>query len=255
MRPADVDEETAGEPAEVAVRNARRKAAAVPGEVVLGADTVVAHDGEILGKPRDAAQAREYVGRLNGRTHEVVGGIALARDGTVVATAVEITRVISTAVATTLPSRASAIPPTTSCVRPLSRPRYSRACAASCGLPRIAPSSATIVSAPRTRGPGTAVALRRALASATAPGSPSLSSSTSAGRTSKAIPASSRIARRCGEADARIMGLIKKVRPGQGGRGPSRAPRESRREYDRISEGSGGDPAKCPRTSWTWRGS
>jgi nucleoside triphosphate pyrophosphatase len=93
VRPADVDEETEGDPAAVAERNARRKAAAVPGDLVLGADTIVALEGVILGKPRDAAQAREYVGRLNGRTHEVVGGIALARDGAVVATAVEITRV------------------------------------------------------------------------------------------------------------------------------------------------------------------
>jgi septum formation protein len=60
---------------------------------VLGADTVVALDADILGKPRDAAEARAYVGRLNGRTHDVVGGIALARDGEIVATAVEITRV------------------------------------------------------------------------------------------------------------------------------------------------------------------
>src|SRR4029450_13035339 len=64
-----------------------------PGDLVLGADTDVALDGDILGKPRDAAHARELVGRLNGRTHEVVGGIALARDGTAVATAVEVTRV------------------------------------------------------------------------------------------------------------------------------------------------------------------
>ena len=93
MRPAGVEEDEEGDPRAVAEANARRKAAAVPGELVLGADTVVALDGAILGKPRDAAQAREYVGRLNGRTHEVVGGIALARDGEVVATAVEITRV------------------------------------------------------------------------------------------------------------------------------------------------------------------
>jgi septum formation protein len=93
VRPAGVEEDEEGDPRAVAEANARRKAAAVPGELVLGADTVVALDGAILGKPRDAAQAREYVGRLNGRTHEVVGGIALARDGTVVATAVEITRV------------------------------------------------------------------------------------------------------------------------------------------------------------------
>jgi nucleoside triphosphate pyrophosphatase len=93
VRPADVDEDVEGEPAAVAERNARRKAEAVPGPLVLGADTIVALDGAILGKPRDAAQARDYVGRLNGRTHEVVGGIALARDGAAVATAVEITRV------------------------------------------------------------------------------------------------------------------------------------------------------------------
>jgi septum formation protein len=77
----------------VAVGNARRKAAAIAGDLVLGADTVVALDGQILGKPADAAQAREYVGRLNGRTHEVVGGIALARGGEIVASAVDVTRV------------------------------------------------------------------------------------------------------------------------------------------------------------------
>ena len=93
MRPAGVEEETEGEPVAVAEENARRKALAVPGPLVVGADTIVALDGAILGKPRDAGQAREYVGRLNGREHQVVGGIALARDGAVVATAVEVTRV------------------------------------------------------------------------------------------------------------------------------------------------------------------
>jgi septum formation protein len=93
VRPANVEEDEAGDPATVAESNARRKAQAIPGELVLGADTVVALDGDILGKPRDAAQAREYVGRLNGRTHAVVGGIALARGGEIVAAAVEVTRV------------------------------------------------------------------------------------------------------------------------------------------------------------------
>jgi len=93
VQPANVDEDEAGDPAAVAELNARRKASAVPGDLVLGADTVVALDGEVLGKPRDAAQARDYVGRLNGRTHEVVGAIALARAGEIVATAVEVTRV------------------------------------------------------------------------------------------------------------------------------------------------------------------
>ena len=66
------------------MENARRKARAVEaGELVLGADTEVALDGDILGKPRDAAQARAFLERLAGRTHEVVGGIALVRDGEV----------------------------------------------------------------------------------------------------------------------------------------------------------------------------
>ena len=91
--PAGVEEESAGEPRAVAAENARRKALAVPGELVLGADTLVAVDGDILGKPRDAAQAREYVARLAGRAHEVVGGVALARGGAVAAEHVEVTRV------------------------------------------------------------------------------------------------------------------------------------------------------------------
>jgi septum formation protein len=78
----------------VAEVNARRKALAVPAAgLVLGADTVVALDGEVLGKPRDAAQAREYVGRLAGRDHAVMGGIALARKGRIEVAAVGTTRV------------------------------------------------------------------------------------------------------------------------------------------------------------------
>jgi septum formation protein len=94
VTPTGVEELTSGEPHQVAVENARRKATAVPGELVLGADTLVTVDGEILGKPRDAAQAVEYVGRLAGRAHEVVGGIALARDGEVIAEAVDVTEVV-----------------------------------------------------------------------------------------------------------------------------------------------------------------
>jgi septum formation protein len=56
-------------------------------------DTLVAIDGDILGKPQDADQARAYVARLAGRTHEVVGGLALARDGEVVHLTSEITKV------------------------------------------------------------------------------------------------------------------------------------------------------------------
>ena len=93
VRPSAVEELAAGEPGAVAAENARRKALAVAGPLVLGADTVVALDGAILGKPGDAAQAVDYVTRLAGRTHDVVGGIALARDGAVFAEAVEVTQV------------------------------------------------------------------------------------------------------------------------------------------------------------------
>lgn len=45
--------------------------------VVVGADTAVELDGEILGKPRDAAHAREMLAKLSGRTHHVLTGIFL----------------------------------------------------------------------------------------------------------------------------------------------------------------------------------
>jgi septum formation protein len=77
----------------VALENARRKALAVPGSLVLGADTIVALGADILGKPRDAAQARDHVGRLAGRRHEVVGGFAIAEQGAITTSDVVITAV------------------------------------------------------------------------------------------------------------------------------------------------------------------
>jgi septum formation protein len=81
-RSADVDETPhPGEEAEAyVVRLAREKAAAVarPGELVLAADTTVVVDGEILGKPLDAEDARRMLRQLAGREHEVLTGIALA---------------------------------------------------------------------------------------------------------------------------------------------------------------------------------
>jgi septum formation protein len=66
-------------------RVARLKAGAAaarhPGRVVLAADTAVVVDGDVLGKPRDDAEAGEMLARLSGRAHEVVTGVALARDG------------------------------------------------------------------------------------------------------------------------------------------------------------------------------
>ncbi len=60
---------------------------------MLGADTDVALDGDILGKPPDAAAALGFLQRLSGRAHEVVGGIALVERGELVATAVVRTEV------------------------------------------------------------------------------------------------------------------------------------------------------------------
>ena len=97
VRPAGVDELDAGDPVEVAVANAVAKASAVPGALVLGVDTLVTLDGEIFGKPADDAAATAMLGRLAGRTHQVVSGIALSRDGDVTS-AVEITEVTFAAV-------------------------------------------------------------------------------------------------------------------------------------------------------------
>jgi septum formation protein len=56
--------------------------------IVVGADTSVELDGEIFGKPRDAAHAREMLTALGGRTHQVLTGIFLLRlpDGASLAT-------------------------------------------------------------------------------------------------------------------------------------------------------------------------
>jgi septum formation protein len=83
-----VDEIDAGDPVEAVRENARRKAVAVARNArdrhvrcTLGVDTDVVVDGEILGKPRDIDHAAEILTRLSGRSHTVVSGLALIRDG------------------------------------------------------------------------------------------------------------------------------------------------------------------------------
>ncbi|MFL6299116.1 MAG: Maf family protein [Terriglobales bacterium] len=70
-------------PAEHAERLAREKAEVVakrnPGKLVLGADTIVVVDDEILGKPRDAADAARMLRMLSGRPHEVITAVCVAR--------------------------------------------------------------------------------------------------------------------------------------------------------------------------------
>jgi septum formation protein len=83
VRPSDVPELERGLPDVIAVENARRKAQAIDGDLVLGVDTVVALAGAIHGKPADEGRARETLAALSGRTHQVVSGLALVRDGEV----------------------------------------------------------------------------------------------------------------------------------------------------------------------------
>lgn len=83
VRPADIDEAyLAGErPAAHAERLAREKAAVVareaPDAVVIGSDTIVVVDGDVLGKPRDEAHAAEMLTRLSGRSHVVMTAVAV----------------------------------------------------------------------------------------------------------------------------------------------------------------------------------
>lgn len=60
---------------------------------IIGADTVVVIDSEILGKPSAAANAREMLRRLSGKTHDVYTGLAVLQGNGSAQTAVEKTRV------------------------------------------------------------------------------------------------------------------------------------------------------------------
>ena len=84
--PADLDETLAPGPladavARLALDKARAVAARLCAGIVLGADTVVAIDGEALGKPAHADEARAMLRRLRGREHEVITGIAVVDAG------------------------------------------------------------------------------------------------------------------------------------------------------------------------------
>jgi len=91
---ADIDETPrAGEAAgayvlRLAQEKARTVATRRPGTWVLAADTTVALDDALLGKPHDATEARRMLGLLSGRTHEVHTGVSLAGPGAEHATVV-----------------------------------------------------------------------------------------------------------------------------------------------------------------------
>ena len=81
IRPDAGEQLRTGEtPVEYAVRTAREKAESIlikPGTIVLGADTVVAAEGRILGKPADAGDAKMMLRLLSGKMHEVITGVCL----------------------------------------------------------------------------------------------------------------------------------------------------------------------------------
>jgi septum formation protein len=85
VRPADIDETyLPGEaPHAHAERLARGKASALraPDSVVIGSDTIVVVDGDVLGKPKDAADAARMLRRLSGRSHIVITAVAVAWQG------------------------------------------------------------------------------------------------------------------------------------------------------------------------------
>ena len=87
VQPTNIPEDVqAGETARTcAERLAREKALFVaaqrPNDLILGADTIVVVDGEMLGKPADADDAKRMLRTLSGREHEVITGVCLAGPG------------------------------------------------------------------------------------------------------------------------------------------------------------------------------
>ena len=82
--PADIDETipdniSPEKSAEfLAVKKAKHISAENPESIVIGSDTVVIIDGEILGKPRDASDAERMLRKLSGRTHAVITGVCIS---------------------------------------------------------------------------------------------------------------------------------------------------------------------------------
>ena len=93
----DDEKPTSSDPLDFPRENAAAKALAVskraPGEYVLGFDTLVFLDGMPLGKPRDPENALEMLQKLNGKSHKVITGVAIAQNSQVLDTQQEETEV------------------------------------------------------------------------------------------------------------------------------------------------------------------
>ncbi len=83
QKPADVDETIhTTNPRKLVLDHATKKAKAVsdvldPDCLVVGSDTIVYHDGKILGKPEDVQTASEYLRKLSGNSHSVYTGVCI----------------------------------------------------------------------------------------------------------------------------------------------------------------------------------
>ena len=95
----EVEELQAGEPQATVIENARRKAlrgtemAGKGDNLVLGVDTEVVLDGELLGKAADGEEARRRLKALSGRTHEVLSGMVVIEGGATERSGVERSKV------------------------------------------------------------------------------------------------------------------------------------------------------------------
>jgi septum formation protein len=94
VRPANIDESyLAGEtPCQHAERLASEKASAIDAAdaVIIGSDTIVVIDDDVLGKPRDRAHAVQMLRRLSGRSHVVMTGVAVRWKGQLVSALEEV---------------------------------------------------------------------------------------------------------------------------------------------------------------------
>ena len=82
MEEEKVEEDTPADQAvqQLALQKAKWVAKRHPGDVVIGCDTVVAIDGEILGKPKSEEDAANMLRKLSGKKHQVYTGVALVQD-------------------------------------------------------------------------------------------------------------------------------------------------------------------------------
>jgi septum formation protein len=85
--PANVNEDFSSDitaeqvPEMLAVRKAAYVAKEYPNNTVIGCDTSVIVDGEILGKPADDTDAKRMLNLLSGKTHQVITGCAIFKNG------------------------------------------------------------------------------------------------------------------------------------------------------------------------------